>query len=246
MRPVIFVVDDDPALGRLLRCVLEAEGFAVQTFTTAQEVLRQETKPNLFLLDRELPDKEGLQLCLDLRQSALWADVPVIFVTAKNSESDRVAGLRIADDYVVKPFSCLELAARVRAVLRRTHQPQGVTRYSVGELELDSESMTVRMHGRPVSVTAMEFRLLEHLAAHPGRTFCREQLLDAVWDARFVTPRTVDVHVRRLREKIEAQPDSPQYLITTRGKGYRFVPPSSLPIPMPQAGPAWASVSRVS
>jgi DNA-binding response OmpR family regulator len=227
MRPVIFVVDDDAGIVRLLRYALETEGFLVRAFAAAADVLRESSRPHLFLLDRGLPDKDGLELCAEIRQSPLWADVPVIFVTGRSSESERVEGLRIADDYIAKPFSSLELVARVHAVLRRTKHPHLPSRMVVGALELDPESMEVQVQGREVTVTTLEFRLLAHLASHLGKTFRREQLLDSVWDSRFVTPRTVDVHVRRLREKIEAQPETPQYLQTVRGRGYRLVAPET-------------------
>jgi DNA-binding response OmpR family regulator len=236
MRPVIFVAEDDPSVVRLLRYALEAEGFFVRAFATATDVLRQSARPHMFLLDRGLPDKDGLELCSEIRQSPLWADVPVIFVTGKNSERERVEGLRLADDYIAKPFSSLELVARVQAVLRRTKQPHHASRMTVGDLELDAESMTVQVQGRVVSVTVLEFRLLAYLASNLGRTFRRDQLLDTVWDSRFVTPRTVDVHVRRLREKIEAQPEEPQYLQTVRGKGYRLISPEA-PVQIRQAKP---------
>jgi DNA-binding response OmpR family regulator len=235
MRPEIFIVDDDAALARLLRYALEAAEFTVQTFATAAQVLSQSYKPDLFLLDRQLPDIDGLSLCRILRESSIWADVPVIFLTARSSENDCIEGLRLADDYVVKPFSCAELIARIRAVLRRV-RPQASGRFNVGELELDADSLKLQVQGKDVPVTVLEFRLLEYFAANPGRTFRREQLLDAVWDTRFVTPRTVDVHIRRLREKIEVRPDEPQYLQTIRGKGYRFAPPTLPPsLPLPKA-----------
>lgn len=233
MRTVIFVVDDDANIARLLRLALEAEGFVVRTFATAAEVLDQGTRPHLFLLDRDLPDKDGLELCAEIRQSPSWCDLPVIFVTSKSSESERVEGLRLADDYIAKPFSSAELVARVQAVLRRTRQHPIPSRLAAGDLELDGESMTVYVNGRSVAVTMLEFRLLAYLASNLGRTFGRDQLLDAVWDARFVTPRTVDVHVRRLREKIEDQPEAPRYLQTIRGKGYRLAPSPDLVVPAP-------------
>jgi two-component system phosphate regulon response regulator PhoB len=235
MRPVIFVVDDDPAVVRLLRDALEAEDFSVRTFSTASAVLGEGARPQLFLLDRTLPDKDGLQLCAEIRQSPRWNDVPVIFVTGRASESERVEGLRLADDYVAKPFSSVELVARVHAVLRRTKHHRVPTQIAVGDLGLDSESLSVQVRGRAVSVTVLEFRLLAYLASNLGKTFRRDQLLDAVWDSRFVTPRTVDVHVRRLREKIEDQPDNPRYLQTVRGKGYRLVPPSGPTLPLREA-----------
>ncbi len=233
MRPVIFVVDEDPAISRLLRRTLEVEGFAVHTFSTAESVLRLALgiKPSLFLLEMVLPDGDGLALCGEIRQSSQWAQTPVIFVTGKASEMDRVAGLQLADDYITKPFSPLELVARVQAVLRRADKQQTPSRLTIGDLELDGETMAVQVRGQMVSVTAKEFRLLTYLALNLGRTFRRDQLLDAVWDARFVTPRTVDVHVRRLREKIELQPEAPRYLQTVRGKGYRLAPQAELAIP---------------
>jgi DNA-binding response OmpR family regulator len=241
MRPVIFVVDDDPAMSRLLLHTLEAEGFAVRTFSTASSLLdlAPGIRPSLFLLDLVLPDMDGLDLCSELRQTSHWGQTPVIFVTGKSSEPDRVAGLQLADDYIAKPFSPRELVARVQAVLRRTDKQQSPSRLSIGDLELDGESMAVQVRGQMVSVTAIEFRLLAYLALNIGKTFRRDQLLNAVWDARFVTPRTVDVHVRRLREKIEPHPEAPCYLQTVRGKGYRLAPqdgPVVPPVSVPRAG----------
>jgi len=228
MRPVVFAVDDDPAISRLLRRALEAEGFAVRSFSTAFAVLAEAriVRPCLFLLEVALPDSNGLDLCSDIRQSPQWANTPVIFVTGKDSEMDRISGLQMADDYITKPFSPRELVARVQAVLRRSPKPPVPSLISIGELLLDGEAMAVQVRGQAVSVTAMEFRLLAFLAMNMGKTFRRDQLLDAVWEARFVTPRTVDVHVRRLREKIELHPETPRYLQTVRGKGYRLAPQS--------------------
>jgi DNA-binding response OmpR family regulator len=223
MRTVIYVVDHDENSVRQLCVALEAEGYLMRTFATAAEVLNQAGKPHLFLLERDLPDKDGLALCGEIRQSPSWCDVPVIFVTRKAAESERVAGLKLADDYIGKPFSSAELIARVQAVLRRTRKQEAPSRLIVGDLELDGEAMTVHVSGRPVAVTVLEFRLLAYLASNPGKAFGRDQLLDAVWDTRFVTPRTIDVHIRRLREKIEVQPEAPRYLQTIRGKGYRLV-----------------------
>jgi DNA-binding response OmpR family regulator len=244
MRPVIFVVDEDPAISLLLRRTLEGEGFAVRTFSTAESVLSLalDIRPSLFLLEMVLPDGDGLDLCGEIRRSSQWTQTPVIFVTGKASEMDRVAGLQLADDYITKPFSPLELVARVQAVLRRAGEQHTPSRLTIGDLELDGEAMAVQVRGQMVSVTAKEFRLLSYLARNPGRTFRRDQLLDAVWDARFVTPRTVDVHVRRLREKIEPQPEAPRYLQTVRGRGYRLVPQAGLAIrPLPPR----SSVERI-
>ena len=226
MQPLIFAADDDQALTRMVRYVFEAEGITVRTFGSAAELLSQKTRPDLLLLDRELPDKDGLELCHEIRRSAAWAGVPVIFVTGKDSERDRLEGLQVADDYVAKPFSCPELVARVRAVLRRSSRNRLPQRFHIAQLHIDEESMTVRVQGRQVGLTAVEFRLLCFLAANLGKSFRRDQLLDAVWgDGRFVTPRTVDVHVRRLRAKIETTPDSPRYIQTVRGKGYGLMLP---------------------
>jgi two-component system phosphate regulon response regulator PhoB len=244
MKPVIFVVDDDPVVSRLLRHTLEVEGFVVRTFSTAESVLTMipGVAPALFLLEMVLPDGDGLDLSGEIRQSPYWAQTPVIFVTAKASETDRVAGLQLADDYIAKPFSPLELVARVQAVLRRTQKQRLPSRLAVGDLELDGESMTVQVGGQMVSVTAMEFRLLAYLALNIGKTFRRDQLLDAVWDARFVTPRTIDVHVRRLREKIEPQPETPRYLQTVRGMGYRLAPQPAPASPSISSPPAMKSI----
>jgi DNA-binding response OmpR family regulator len=225
MRPVIFVVDSDQGVARLVRQALKAEGFSVFTFSTAGEVLNHGAKPNLFLLSRRLPDRDGLELCAEIRQSPLWNDVPVIFLSGQISERELVEGLRLADDYIAKPFSAAVLVARIHAVLRRAKQYHLASRVIVGDFELDGESMTVQIKGRAVEVTTLEFRLLAYLAANLGKTFRRDQLLNAVWDARSVTLRTVDVHVRRLREKIETRPDAPRYLQTIRGRGYRLVVP---------------------
>jgi len=166
-------------------------------------------------------------LCKQIRQSTILAMTPVIFLTARTGEADRIIGLEIgADDYIVKPFSPRELVARVRAVLRRFEQPLAPSLLKCGEIEIDSGSMILKVEGKPVTTTATEFRLIEYLARHPGRVFTRDQLLDAVWrDTAFVTPRSVDVYIRRLREKIEREPDKPQYLRTLRGAGYRFEMP---------------------
>ncbi|MGE5206008.1 MAG: winged helix-turn-helix domain-containing protein, partial [Chlamydiota bacterium] len=148
----------------------------------------------------------------------------VIFMTARTSEADRVRGLDLgADDYISKPFSTRELMARVRAVLRRTQPPAVASVLRLGEVEIDSQAMTLHVRSQPVAITTREFRLLDFMARNAGRVFTRDQLLDAVWsDSSFVTPRSIDVYVRRLREKIEPEPDHPRYLKTVHGAGYRF------------------------
>jgi two-component system phosphate regulon response regulator PhoB len=225
----IFAVEDDPDIAHLVCHHLEAAGFAVRTFHSAASVLAQaqRERPSLFLLDIMLPGGDGLELCKQVRQTASLAMTPVIFLTARAGESDRVVGLEIgADDYITKPFSPRELVARVKAVLRRFEQPLAAVIVKTGDLEIDSGAMTLTVRGKPVTTTATEFRLLDYLARHAGRVFTRDQLLDAVWrDSAFVTPRSVDVFVRRLREKIERDPENPRHIKTVRGAGYRFEVP---------------------
>lgn len=226
MKPAIFVVEDDPDITRLVRHHLERAGYAVQAFATPAGVMAQAEKqhPSLFLLDIMVPGGDGLDLCRSIRMTPSLAMIPVIFLTAKTAEADRVLGLELgADDYITKPFSPRELVARVRAVLRRFERPLEPSLLKLGDLEIDSGAMTLAVRGKAVPMTATEFRLLDYLARHAGRVFTRDQLLDAVWrDASFVTPRSVDVYVRRIREKIERDPENPRYLKTVRGAGYRF------------------------
>ncbi len=226
MSRTILIVEDDADIARLVQHHLQAGGFTVRWFSGAAQVISEAEKspPVLFLLDVMVPDGDGFDLCRRIRKSAALARVPVIFLTAKTSEADRVVGFELgADDYVVKPFSPRELVARIKAVLRRFEPALPAAVLRVKDIEINTESMTVSKRGTPVSMTATEFRLLEYLARHAGRVFTRDQLLDAVWrDTRFVTPRSVDVYVRRVREKIEPNPDDPQYLNTVRGAGYRF------------------------
>jgi len=221
VKQTIFAVEDDADISRLVRHHLEAAGYGVRTFAATAGVL--------FLLDIMVPGGDGLELCRRIRQTSSLAMTPVIFLTAKTSESDRVIGLELgADDYIPKPFSPRELVARVRAVLRRFERPLAPALVKAGDIEIDSGGMTLTVRGQLTQTTATEFRLLEYLARHPGRVFTRDQLLDAVWrDTHYVTPRSVDVYVRRIREKIEENPDEPRYLKTVRGAGYRFEIPKS-------------------
>src|SRR5215831_11272665 len=229
VKQTIFAVEDDSDISRLVRHHLEAAGYGVRSFPTANGVIAEAEKqlPSLFLLDIMLPGGDGLELCRRIRQTTLLAMVPIIFLTAKVSESDKIMGLELgADDYIAKPFSPRELVARVRAVLRRFERPLAPAIVKAGDVEIDSGGMTLTVRGNLTQTTATEFRLLEYLARHPGRVFTRDQLLDAVWrDTHYVTPRSVDVYVRRIREKIEANADEPRYLKTVRGAGYRFEVP---------------------
>jgi len=221
----ILVLEDDTDIGNLVRHHLQLAGFNVSLCVSGDEVLPQARKqpPVLFLLDIMVPGHSGFEVCRKIRESTDLAAIPIIFLTARAGEEDRVRGLDLgADDYITKPFGTRELTARVRAVLRRFEQPV-TTSITAPDFELHSESMTLTVRGKLTEVTATEFRLLHFLASHPGRVYSRNQVLDAVWrDLSFVTPRSVDVYIRRLREKIEPDPEDPKYLKTVRGAGYKF------------------------
>lgn len=223
---VVFVVEDDLDISRLIQHNLSSAGFSVQVFSSGNEVVIEalREKPSLFLLDIMLPGITGFEICRQIRRAELLAKTPVIFLTARTAEEDRVRGFELGgDDYIVKPFSPRELVARVRTVLRTRLEAAAPAAIQLGDLEIDPLSMTIRVQGRVVPTTVREFRLLEYFANHRGRVFTRDQLLDGVWrETSWVTPRSVDVYVRRLREKIEADPHHPRYLKTLRGIGYRF------------------------
>ncbi len=227
IRPVIFVVEDDEDIARLISHNLRTAGFEVQSFVSGASVLSEAVRelPALFLLDVMLPGTDGFELCRHIRQIPALSTIPVIFLTAKTEEADRVKGLELGgDDYITKPFSPRELVARIRTVLRGLGQVSGEGEIlRLADLEINVSSMTVQVRGQNVFTTVREFRLLEYLATHRGRVMTRDQLLDAVWrETSFVTPRSIDVYIRRLREKIELDPRHPQYLKTLRGIGYRF------------------------
>jgi two-component system phosphate regulon response regulator PhoB len=227
--PVLFVVEDEADIARLVRHHLEAAGYAVRTFATTTLVVpeAERERPVLFILDVMVPGGDGFELCRRIRQNPALAMTPVIFLTAKSGEADRILGLELgADDYIPKPFSPRELVARVKAVLRRFERPLAPEIIRHGDLIIDSGAMTLTVREQQVETTATEFRLLEYLASHPGRVFTRDQLLDAVWrDTAYVTPRSVDVYVRRIREKIEVDAEQPLFLRTVRGAGYKFEGP---------------------
>ena len=226
VKPTIYVVEDDPDISRLVRHHLEGASFNVRLYATGNLVVvdAERQRPALFLMDIMVPGKDGLELCRQIRQSVALASVPVIFLTAKSGEADRVLGLELgADDYIPKPFSPRELVARVKAVLRRFERPLPPLPTKIDEIHIDPGAMTLTVRGKQVPTTATEFRLLDHFMRHAGRVFTRDQLLDSVWrDTAYVTPRSVDVYVRRIREKIEPDPENPRYLKTVRGAGYRF------------------------
>jgi len=225
-RQHILVIEDEEDISRLVRYHLEAAGYVVSVFASTHGVTNsaERNRPDLFLVDIMVPGGDGLELCRRIRQNTRLCAIPVVFLTARTGEEDRILGLELgADDYITKPFSPRELVARLKAVLRRVERPLALAITRIGQIEINTGAMTVSVGKRPVTTTATEFRLLDYLVHHPGRVFTRDQLLDAVWrDTQFVTPRSVDVYVRRLREKIEPDPENPRYLRTIRGAGYRF------------------------
>ncbi|HEY1215294.1 MAG TPA: response regulator transcription factor [Bryobacteraceae bacterium] len=220
----IALVEDDADLYALLKYNLEKEGFAfvgAQTGKGAIDLFRRE-RPDLILLDVMLPDSDGLELCKGIRTHPELSQIPVIFLTARASETDRIVGLELgANDYLVKPFFIRELIARIKIQFRGQTNTTRLLR--AARLELDRSSCRVRLDGAALSLTATEFRLLEFLMSRPGVVFSREQLLDAVWGHdRAVTDRTVDVYILRLRQKVEADPANPLFIRSVRGFGYSF------------------------
>lgn len=223
--PRILVVEDEAALGLLLSYNLEAEGFVVERVERGDEAeLRlAESLPDLVILDWMLPGVSGFEICRRMRAREATKALPVIMLTARGEESERVRGLTIgADDYIVKPFSVPELMARVRALLRRLRPDRISSTLAAGDLGLDRENWRVSRSGRDVHLGPTEFRLLEYLMAKPGRVFSRSQLLDAVWGlSADIDERTVDVHVGRLRKAL-SQADERDPIRTIRGAGYSF------------------------
>jgi DNA-binding response OmpR family regulator len=220
----IALIEDDADLFALLQYNLEKEGFALvgsQTGKGAIELCRRE-RPDLILLDIMLPDSDGLDICKGIRAHPELAHIPIIFLTARASETDRIVGLELgANDYIVKPFFIRELIARIKIQFRASGAPARTLK--AGALELDRSACRVRLNHQEVSLTATEFRLLEFLMSRPGIVFSREQLLDSVWGHdRAVTDRTVDVYILRLRQKIETDPTNPAYIRSVRGFGYSF------------------------
>ena len=229
MRPRVVIIEDEKDIVELVRYNFRKEGFEVEGFARGREGLDylRRNPADILLLDILLPDEDGFSICKRLRADDHLRGLPVIFLTAKGEEMDRVLGLEIGgDDYVVKPFSPRELVARVKAVLRRQERVAEKREVvQAGSLRIDTRTQEVTIRGQPVELSTLEFKLLHYLASHPRHVFNRDRLLDEVWGRdRFVTPRTVDVHIRRLREKIEAVPHRPQFLQTVRGSGYRFSP----------------------
>ena len=226
--PTILLVDDEDSVRKVLAFPLERDGYTVVQAADGEEALRRfdDAKIDLVVLDIMLPKLDGLEVCRRLRATS---SVPIIMLTARDDELDKVVGLELgADDYITKPFSIREFRSRVRALLRRAKGPRQLgpvaeERIEAGGLVIDAPRRTVEVQGKPATLTYVEFELLRTLASLPGRVFSRRQLLEALWgSADFRDPRTIDVHVRHLREKLEADAAKPEYILTVRGVGYRF------------------------
>ncbi len=220
----VLIVDDELKITRLLRDYLQQAGFRVVTATDGPTALTEarSERPDMIVLDLGLPGIDGLDVTRTLRKTS---DVPIIILTARAEESDRIVGLELgADDYLVKPFSPRELVARVRAVLRRVDASvSNPSLVRTGDLEIDTNKRTVTVAGRPIELTPTEFELLLHLARSPGRVYTRSQLLDALHGVAFESyERAIDAHVKNLRRKIEPDPRQPRYLLTVYGVGYKY------------------------
>jgi phosphate regulon transcriptional regulator PhoB len=228
----ILVIDDEADIVELVAYNLKKEGFEVDTAHDGEEGLKKidSKRYDLIFLDLMLPGIQGIELCKRIRNNAETSRIPVIMLTAKGEEIDKIIGLEVgADDYITKPFSPRELVARAKAILRRAEQPveaveearQAESILKIRDMTIDKERFTVMVGDRQVKLSATEFKLLLFLAERPKRIFNREQLLDMVWgNDVYVEPRTVDVHIRRLRAKIENDPNNPEYIKTMRGVGY--------------------------
>lgn len=227
--PTILVVEDEPSIAEVVGLYLQRAGYKVQTAADGKiaTTMLEKGIPDLVILDLMLPEIDGLSLTRWLRDRS---DVPIIMLTARREEIDRIAGLEMgADDYVVKPFSPQELVSRVRAVMRRLKREQAPAESErplmFGDLVIDAPSRTVTLSGNDVPLTAKEFDLLYLLAQHPKQVYTREQLLERIWGgAEYIDPGTVTVHIRRVREKIESEPSNPARLVTVWGVGYKFEP----------------------
>jgi phosphate regulon transcriptional regulator PhoB len=225
----ILVVEDEPDIRKLVQYNLAQERFRVLEAEDGEQALKivQRDRPNLLILDLMLPGLSGIELCRILRDRTDTARLPILMLTAKAGETDRVLGLEMgADDYLTKPFSPRELVARVRAILRRVAsaaQTESTPAYDKGGLKIDFTTYEVFARGKNVKLTLKEFELLRFLVQNPNRVLSRDQLLDRVWGGEtFVTPRTVDVHIRRLRKAIEKDDSKPKWILTLRGVGYKF------------------------
>src|SRR5579863_9877304 len=225
MKQLIFVVENEIGVCELAQRNLEEAGYTVRTFSTTNVIQEAEDRaPSLILLALMMPDGNGLDLCRSIRHNRILATTPVIFLVPQTAEQHRAFALECgADDCILKPFSPRELVARVQAVLRRLNTGRVRSPLEPADLVIDSLAMKVSVRGSEVPITSLEFRLIEYLARHRGQVFTRDLLLDAVWgDMEFVTPRSVDACIRRIRGKIEPDRSRPTYLKTIRGVGYRL------------------------
>ncbi len=225
----ILVVDDEKDIVELISYNLEQEGFAVIKAYDGQMAWERvkTAKPDLVVLDLMIPGIHGLEVCKLIRRDAATQNLPIIMLTAKSDQVDKILGLELgADDYVTKPFNVRELIARIRAVLRRYEGRQQIElseTFAFQGLSVNFGSCTVAVDGKKVDLSSREFKLLKFFTGHPGRVYSRDQLLDYVWgDEAFVEPRTVDVHISRLRATIEQDKENPKYILTVRGIGYKF------------------------
>jgi two-component system alkaline phosphatase synthesis response regulator PhoP len=226
----ILMVDDEKDIVDLVAYNLEKEGYETLKALDGEKALQlvRTKTPDLVVLDLMLPGIQGLEVCKRIRKDPETASIPIIMLTAKGAEIDKIVGLEVgADDYITKPFSVKELLARIKAVLRRSEARRAAVQAEVFEfkgLHIDFKSYEVTVDGKRVDLSPTEFRLLKFLSRNPGRVYSREQILDRVWgDEAFVEPRTVDVHIRRLRSRIEHDESSPDYIVTVRGAGYKFM-----------------------
>jgi phosphate regulon transcriptional regulator PhoB len=228
-KKLIIVADDEKDILELVSFNLEQEGFSVLKAVNGRKALEmiKAGKPDLIILDLMMPEINGMEVCRNIRNNPDFADLPVIMLTAKSDQLDKILGLEIgADDYITKPFHVRELIARVRSVLRRAERrldDEKQESLTFGGLHVDLRSYKATVDGSAVDLSSREFKLLYFFISHPGRVYSREQLLDRVWgDESFVEPRTVDVHISRLRGAIEPDKENPRYILTVRGIGYKF------------------------
>lgn len=219
----VLVVDDEESILKVVTYALQQAGYEVHTAHDAAgaEMMFADIAPDIIVLDIMLPGKSGLDIARDLRSHS---DTPIIMLSARGDEVDRVLGLEFgADDYVTKPFSPRELVSRVKAILRRTEGAYEKERITVGDLEIDTRARVVKLHGEPIHLTSSEYGILLHLAKEPGTAYSRHAILSALWDESPVgDERAIDVHIHNIREKLEADPKQPEYVLTVRGYGYRL------------------------
>jgi phosphate regulon transcriptional regulator PhoB len=227
--PKVLIIDDEKDIVELIAYNLENERFSVLKAFDGEAALRmiKSKKPDLAILDLMLPGMSGIDVCKAVRANPEISDLPIIMLTAKTDEVDKIIGLELgADDYMTKPFSVKELMARVRTVLRRSQDAKkspAKERFQYSGLNINYASCHVAVNGKPVNLSPTELKLLFFFSEHPGRVYTRDQIIDNVWgDGMFITPRAVDVHIRRLRSQIEKDVEKPKYILTVRGFGYKF------------------------